>query len=315
MDTTTEWLGKLCHLYVAKTAERGCAPHKPLLLLCVMDMVEDGAITSQWIPYTPELFFRFQCYWTIVYDRQRNKPDMRLPFHALGGKRDRIWTRYMEDGNPSLSRETTRLCCLDESLWKCIQDGAFRREAQLSLITTYFSPEEQIALCARFRLPEPSSAEIATIRRTADAYKESIKKGRDSKFRSDVLLSYRFTCALTGYSLNTTKENLVEAAHIHQHALSGDDDPRNGLALTPDAHWTFDRGLWTAEPQGDNFLVIVATGHFKDSSPFGRTLSNYHEKALFFPKETELRPDPKYFAWHRNNCFLGRSGIGLRSGP
>jgi hypothetical protein len=60
-------------------------------------------------------------------------------------------------------------------------------------------------------------------------------------------LGYRFTCALTGYFLNTTKENMVEAAHIHQHADSGNDDPRNGLALTPDAHWLFDRDLWTAE--------------------------------------------------------------------
>ena len=86
---------------------------------------------------------------------------------------------------------------------------------------------------------------------------------------------YRFTCALTGYSLNTTKENLVEAAHIHQHALSGDYDPRNGLAVTPDAHWMFDRGLWTAEPQGEDFLAIVARGHFKDSSGSGQTLYNY----------------------------------------
>ena len=27
----------------------------------------------------------------LIYDRQRNKLDMRLPFHALGGARDRIW--------------------------------------------------------------------------------------------------------------------------------------------------------------------------------------------------------------------------------
>jgi putative restriction endonuclease len=304
VDITTEWLGRLCNLNAAKTEERGIAPHKPLLLLCVMDMVEEGAITTHWISYSPELFFRFQCYWEIVYNRQRNKPDMRLPFHALGGNRDRIWTRHTEEGKPSRSKETTRLCCLDKSLWNCIQDEAFRKEARLHLITTYFTPAEQIALCARLRLPEPSSTEITAIRQSANAYKDSIRKGRDSRFRSDVLLNYRFTCALTGYSLNTTKENLVEAAHIHQHAMSGNDDPRNGLALTPDAHWMFDRGLWTAEPHGNDFIVIVARDHFKDSSPYGRTLCNHHEQPLFFPKDVALRPDPKYFAWHRKNCFV-----------
>ncbi len=30
--------------------------------------------------------------------------------------------------------------------------------------------------------------------------------------------------------------SIVQAAHIHQHAISVNDDPRNGLALTPDAH-------------------------------------------------------------------------------
>lgn len=91
MDKTAAWLGRFCQLRVANTADRGYAPHKPLLLLCIMDMIEAGTLTTQWIPYSPELFFRFQCYWAIVYDRQRNKPDMRLPFHALGGARDRIW--------------------------------------------------------------------------------------------------------------------------------------------------------------------------------------------------------------------------------
>jgi putative restriction endonuclease len=38
-------------------------------------------------------------------------------------------------------------------------------------------------------------------------------------------------------------EAMVEAAHIHPFAVSGDDDPRNGLALTPDMHWAMDRNL------------------------------------------------------------------------
>ena len=143
------------------------------------------------------------------------------------------------------------------------------------------------------------------IRQSAEACKASLKQGRDSRFRSDVLLGYRFTCALTGYSLNNTKENRVEAAPIHPHAVSGNDGPRNGLALTPDAYWMFDRGLWTAEPCGDKFIVIVAKGHFKESSPCGRTLWVRHEKPLFFLKDTLLRPDPKHFAWHRKHRFVG----------
>ena len=300
-----QWLGRLCNLNVATTARRGRAPHKPLLLLCVTDMIEEGAITDPWVSYSPELFFRFQCYWSIVYERQRNRPDMRLPFHALGGQRDRIWERYTEDGSPSRFRETTRLCRIDKSLWGCLQSRSFRREARLRLVATYFTPMEQIALSARLRLPEPPTEEIDAIRESAEVYKHSLRKGRDSRFRNDVLLNYRFTCALTGYSLNTDKENLVEAAHIHQHALSGNDDPRNGLALTPDAHWLFDRGLWTAEPRDDDFIVLVAERRFRESSPQGRSLGEHHGKPLFFPDGSTLRPDPKHFLWHRRQRFIG----------
>jgi len=304
IDKCSEWLGRLCNLNAAKTAERGLAPHKPLLILSIIDMIEDGTIKGPWISYSPELFFRFQCYWAIVYDRQKNRPDMRLPFHALGGERDNIWARHMEDGKRSQSKETTRLCHMDESLWNCFQDLAFRKEARLRIITTYFTALEQVALCAKLRLPEPSTEDVKTIKKNAAAYKDSKKKGRDSKFRSEVLLNYQFTCALTGYSLNTEKENIVEAAHIHQHAVSGNDDPKNGLALTPDAHWMFDRGLWTAERHGNKFVVIVASDHFMDSSPYGRTLRNHHQKPLFFPSKTAFIPDEKYFAWHKSNCFM-----------
>ncbi|WP_295429389.1 hypothetical protein [uncultured Thiodictyon sp.] len=35
------------------TERRGLAPHKPLLLLAIMDMIEEGKITGPWISYSP----------------------------------------------------------------------------------------------------------------------------------------------------------------------------------------------------------------------------------------------------------------------
>jgi putative restriction endonuclease len=305
MTTCTDWLNRLCSLNVAKTERRGRAPHKPLLLLCVMDMVEEGVLITPWLCYSPELFFRFQDYWEVVYERQNNKPDMRLPFHALGGERDQIWERYTEDGAPSRSRETTRLCRIDEMLWGCLQDASFRREARLRLIITYFTAEEQISLCERLKLTEPSTAEIAAVKENTATYKMRLVKGRDGRFRTTVLLNYKFTCALTGYSLNTDKENIVEAAHIHQHSISGNDDPRNGLALTPDAHWMFDRGLWTAEPRNGKFIVLVALDSFNEASQYNRSLRDYHEKPLFISESANIIPHPKHFEWHRKYRFLG----------
>jgi len=305
MAAPATWLNRLASLNVARTEQRGLAPHKPLLLLTIMDMIEEGKITGPWISYSPELFFRFSCYWQVVYDRQLNRPEMRLPFHALGGHRDRIWERFTDDREPSRSRETTRLCHMDESLWDALQDPAFRRSARIQLVATYFDAAEQIGLCTKLKIAEPATEAIAAIKRNTAEYKKSLAKGRSAKFRSDVLTGYRFTCALTGYRMNTDNEYLVEAAHIHTHSESGDNDPRNGLALTRDAHWMFDRGLWTVDYEDGVYVVRVAEGRFEDESPIGRSLMQHHGGLLYFPSTQGLRPDPKRLAWHRSSVFVG----------
>lgn len=86
--------------------------------------------------------------------------------------------------------------------------------------------------------------------------------------------------------------------HIHQHAVSGNDDPRNGLALTPDAHWMFDAGLWTAIPKGDELLIQVAIGRFEESSPHGRLLAQFHETPLHFHEHARIRPAAEHLTWH-----------------
>ena len=135
--------------------------------------------------------------------------------------------------------------------------------------------------------------------------KPARKKGRDSRFKSDVLGGYYFTCALTGYRLDTTDSSIVQAAHIHQHAVSGNDDPRNGLALTPDAHWMFDAGLWTAIPKGDDLLIHIANGRFSESSPHGRLVTAFAGRPLHFHGNARLRPAPEHLAWHQRDKFLG----------
>jgi len=294
----TLWLGKLANLNAARTEGRGIAPHKPLMLLTVIDLIESGDIPDGWVKYDVRLVSRFRDYWELVLERQRNQPDIPMPFHALGGDKDKVWERFTAAGQPSLAKATTRLCSLDPDLFACLQDADFRRKARTTLVTIYFTPREQVMLCARLGLPVPKTAEIDALRQQADDFKARQKKGRDSRFKSDVLGGYYFTCALTGYRLDTETTSIVQAAHIHQHAVSGNDDPRNGLALTPDAHWMFDQGLWTAVPKGDHFLIRVTQDRFTESSPHGRLLGTFHGRPLHFHDHSRLRPSMEHLAWH-----------------
>jgi putative restriction endonuclease len=173
---TQTWLGKLANLNVARTGPRGIAPHKPLMLLTVIDLIESGDIPSGWLKYDVRLVSRFRDYWELVQDRQRNSPDIPMPFHALGGDRDQVWQCFTTDGQPSKSKLTTRLCLLDPELFACLQDADFRREVRRSLVAIYFTATEQIMLCARLGLPAPKTEAIAALRVDAAAFKASQKK-------------------------------------------------------------------------------------------------------------------------------------------
>lgn len=77
---------------------------------------------------------------------------------------------------------------------------------------------------------------------------------RNQAFRSRVMETYDYKCALTGYGVNNLKGRFdLEAAHIVPRSLMGPDDVRNGLALTRSMHWAFDQGLWSV--QGRNVYI------------------------------------------------------------
>lgn len=305
MDERTQWLERLGCLNVNRNSRRGMAPHKPLLMLSVIDMVEAGSLVTPLVALSPELVFLFESYWDVVLDRQQNAPDVHMPFHALGGERDRLWQCLTQDGSPSNNRGTTANCQMDASLWNALQDPLFRKAVRERIVTIYFTVEERLALCARLGMTLPTDERVAQSQHQAAEWKASQKRGRDARFRTRVLVGYRFTCALTGYQLTTAKEHMVEAAHIHQRASSGNDNPENGLALTPDAHWLFDRGLWTVEFRGGRFVVRVASKGVKETSPTPRSILTHHGQELVFAAGTTLRPSKDAFEWHQEHRFVG----------
>jgi len=151
------------------------------MLLTVIDLVEAAPTDAAgWVAYEVGLVSRFRDYWELVIDRQRNAPDIPMPFHALGGERDRVWERFTDEGAPSRAKATTRLCRLDSGLRALLDDPAFRREARRVLVSIYFTPREQVMLCARLGLPLPLTGEVEALRRDAEAFWASQRKGRSS---------------------------------------------------------------------------------------------------------------------------------------
>jgi len=127
MATADQWLAKLARLKVYR-AKGGKAPHKPLLLLVLVELAEQGLLAPAVLPLTPELAFRFCTFWNIVAHRRTQRPDVRLPFHHL--ESDGFWSALQEDGKPSPDDRLTRLAALDPGFVALAQDPAWRKKAR-----------------------------------------------------------------------------------------------------------------------------------------------------------------------------------------
>ena len=58
MATGDQWLSKLSRLRVDR-ARGNLAPHKPLLLLIILELAEQDLLPAGALPLSPELAFRF----------------------------------------------------------------------------------------------------------------------------------------------------------------------------------------------------------------------------------------------------------------
>jgi putative restriction endonuclease len=270
-----------------------------LLLLVVLELVEQQQSFGDRLALTPELAFRFCTYWGIVAHRRTQRPDVRYPFYHL--KSAGVWLPLGSDGKPAPDRRLAQIAVLSSDFVAFLKDPVWREQARRILIAKYFEPAERAALYELVGLPIPSADQIA--RDAAYEAPEEVKQGREARFRLDIVAAYNYTCALTGFRLNTIAAGcIVDAAHIHQFSDSRNNDPRNGLALCKNAHWLFDNGLWTLS---DDYKVIVARGQFAEDAPDQKSLSDYEGEKIRLPGNPAHWPNPLHIAWHRHRKFKG----------
>ena len=120
-------------------------------------------------------------------------------------------------------------------------------------------------------------------------------------FRDFVMVGYQWLCAVTREVIRYENFINLEAAHIRPKSHGGLFVPSNGLALSRDVHWAFDKGFFTI---GEALEIIV---HDKVSSHW---LHSYNGKKIHLPEDPFFRPDAESLNYHRNNVY----GLFLKSG-
>lgn len=116
-----------------------------------------------------------------------------------------------------------------------------------------------------------------------------------SSFRDFVLNAYDYRCAITRKVIRYNDFINLEAAHVKPNAHDGKYLPCNGIALSRDLHFAFDKGFFTID---DNHRVLVAPE--LEGNEFYNEF-NGHE--VYVPPIDFFRPHPIFLQYHREHIY------------
>ncbi|MEK4228186.1 HNH endonuclease [Solibacillus sp. FSL H8-0538] len=120
-------------------------------------------------------------------------------------------------------------------------------------------------------------------------------------FRDFVMTGYGGVCAITGNVIKYGAFNNLETAHIRPKSHGGSYIPNNGIPLSRDIHWAFDKGFFTLS---DEFTIMV---HEKVENEYLTSLNGVKIKT---PENDFFKPDKSNIKYHRENVY----GLFLSSG-
>ncbi|MBF2086289.1 HNH endonuclease [Thermoleptolyngbya sp. C42_A2020_037] len=297
---------------IAKLRRDKDAPHKPILLIAVLELIDRGQIQHNQIYLSPELVAAFLKYWGSLVKNPKYHSDISLPFFHLKG--DNFWhlmanpgfeatiARKVKIRGLTALREVVKYAYLDKELFEYLQEPANRLRFSEVLIQTYFPKEAQQfeGIQGRdelediqLRLFEKGGA----VYDTSDLKDEERAYVRDTAFRRNVVRLYQHQCALCRLKIvSSNNQTIVDGAHIKPFAEFRDDRFDNGLSLCKNHHWAFDRGWFSID---DNYRVIVCSDRFEEESPPGlRSLKDFHQEPILLPEQHQPRVEA--LQWHRS---------------
>ena len=219
---TDETLQKLLKLKTDKSRTRWTrltcnrAPHKPFLLLSVMDHFAQGLITGNFIESSFDLVETFNIYWQSIMPLG-TKGNMAYPFPRL--QTDGIFQLVNApdfngkiDPNSISSMKKLREVCagakLDDDLFQLFCNPETREQLRASVINHYFAEEIRPAVleCGNVNIRAYEySQKLLKLNETQTPFEDNLqnKKVRDQGFRKAIVTLYDHRCAMCGIRMLT----------------------------------------------------------------------------------------------------------------
>ncbi len=294
------------------------APHKPLLLLSVIDLIAEGELNDNLIRLTPDLCDTFHRYWDRVMP-EGNAGDVAMPFFHLTG--DGFWRLLPQPGSETVIASGKRLISirllhdhtkgahLDEGLFDLLSTHETREILRAALIESHFTEEIRELVAAQGKVNVESfrysKQLLEHARQREDIQQEQLSDKvpepvRNQGFRRAIVAAYDNYCAVSGIRILTAdNRSAVEACHIVPWSISKNDNPTNGIALSKLCHWVFERGLLSITPE---YKVRLSRELLADYNSPGN-LAQLEGRSIRLPNEKALRPGREYLAWHAKKLF------------
>ena len=316
MSDPSKFLYALTHLNRAPT-KFGKAPHKPVLLITLLELMESGyASDNRFYPDT-ELVGVFQENWRLLVDTANN-PDFTQPFYYLQSEKvdgSGYWQLVAMPGcqvNAHIKSINKLISVVNygwfsNELFLYMSDPSNRTYVRQLLIETYF-PAKSGEFAKRKNRGEGYFHDLeAYILNVPEARKKVIKIEteeevylRSGLFKRLVPQVYQQTCAISGMQLGSTfGHTFVDACHIVPFSVSHDDRVTNGLALCPNIHRAFDRGLIAIN---DDYTVLLSS-HIHEKSEHAYSLNKFEGEKMLLPEHQSAWPDVGLLRWHRKEIF------------
>jgi putative restriction endonuclease len=267
----------------------GGAPHKPLLLLSILDLFAKNELDTPFIELSSALEEQFAKYWVLVTSKVYAH-DIVHPFFALKNERGGFWSLVPRPGKEEmlitrpdwvrLDLDHLKQCVLgariDQDLYELLSVEEHRTSLRQTLIERHFSPSTMLELAG-------------TTPREDHQYAQSIRRQsilnrvlRDSAEAISIKHLYDYSCQICQTRLAVGSQPYAEAAHIKPlgRPHDGPDCRANLLCLCPNHHVLFDLGGLSVS---DDFKLIpdgnVLTVHTTHRIELG--FVRYHREEIF----------------------------------
>ncbi|MGF1571083.1 MAG: HNH endonuclease [Nodosilinea sp.] len=297
---------------------RGTAPHKPILLLTVLDLFEKGYLARNEIYLSPELTANFLKFWHQFVSSDHHS-NIALPFFHLTG--DKFWHLMPNPGFeaaiqvrvkirtlPAL-RSAVKYAYLDGELFALLQNPQSRTELTTILIQAWF-PDRGGEIAESFKYDEFEAVQQSLFDSGGATYNvEELRDEdrifvRNAAFRRNVVKLYDQRCAFCKIRVvSWDGVNMVDGAHIQPFSEFRDDRFVNGLALCKNHHWAFDRGWFGVD---DDYRIVILQERFMEEPAVkSREMVAFRGEAIGLPSKREFRPSLDGLRWHREKWEVG----------